>query len=354
MQKLYLFSNTPSSGKTFVSIGIVGHFIAEGYDVAYMKLPGSSTDRLKEEKIDTDAYFINKTLGLHQSAATLSPFLLDEEHLEKLLSSGDEILSSIQSVLDKLSKDKKLCVINGVNNFTQGAFLGLNPSNLVPLIDAYSIIICSGISSSSMDDIYKAQSLLGERLLGVIFTNLSKKEMDTAQKVIIPYLNKNKIKCLAKIPKDPVLSAVSVTDVFDTLGGYYIVEPAKVYDDELVEDFFIGAMGVDSAMRYFRQSPNKAVITGGDRADIQFAALETGVKLLILTGNLNPSDMIKSKAKAMKVPILVVKESTLEIAHKIFVLKQKLKMNHAKKIMRAQKLVGHELNFDAIAEQMGL
>ncbi len=354
MQKLYLFSNTPSSGKTFVSIGIVGHFIAEGYDVAYMKLPGSSTDRLKEEKIDTDAYFINKTLGLHQSAATLSPFILDEEHLEKLLSVGDEMLESVKGVLAKLSKDKKLCVINGVNNFTQSAFLGLNPSNLVPIIDAHSIIICSGISSSSIDDIYKAQTLLGDRLLGVIFTNLSKKEMDTAQKIIIPYLNKNKIKCLGKIPKDDILSSVSVTDVYDTLGGYYIVEPAKVYDDELVEDFFIGAMGVDSAMRYFKQSPNKAVITGGDRADIQLAALETGTKLLILTGNLNPSDMIKQKAKTMKVPILVVKESTLEIAHKIFVLKQRLKMNNAKKIMRAQKLVSHELSFDVIAEGLGL
>ena len=36
----------------------------------------------------------------------------------------------------------------------------------------------------------------------------------------------------------------------------------------------VGAMSVESALSYFRRKPNKAVITGGDRADIQLAALE--------------------------------------------------------------------------------
>lgn len=49
----------------------------------------------------------------------------------------------------------------------------------------------------------------------------------------------------------------------------------------MVEHLMIGAMDVDSALTYFRRKPNKAVITGGDRPDIQLAALETSTKCTI-------------------------------------------------------------------------
>ena len=49
----------------------------------------------------------------------------------------------------------------------------------------------------------------------------------------------------------------------------------------------LGAMGAELALKFFRTKPDKIVITGGDRADIQLAALETDTKCLVLTGNLS-------------------------------------------------------------------
>jgi len=60
----------------------------------------------------------------------------------------------------------------------------------------------------------------------------------------------------------------------------------------------VGAMNVDSALAHFRRQPNKAVITGGDRPDIQLAALETSTRCLILTGNLPPNPLIIGRAKS--------------------------------------------------------
>ena len=43
----------------------------------------------------------------------------------------------------------------------------------------------------------------------------------------------------------------------------------------------IGAMDVDSALSYFRRTPNKAVITGAHRTDIQLVAMETLTKCIL-------------------------------------------------------------------------
>ena len=93
--------------------------------------------------------------------------------------------------------------------------------------------------------------------------------------------------------------SVSVGELAEFLSGKILCCADKV--DELVEHLMVGAMSVDSALTYFRRKPNKAVITGGDRPDIQLAALETSTKCLILTGNLQPSPIILGPPAAMTI-----------------------------------------------------
>jgi BioD-like phosphotransacetylase family protein len=71
-------------------------------------------------------------------------------------------------------------------------------------------------------------------------------------------------------------------------------------------------MTAETALHRFREYPNKAVITGGDRTDIQLAALETSTSCLILTGNLQPSPVIVKQAEAFGVAVLLVRENTME------------------------------------------
>ena len=53
------------------------------------------------------------------------------------------------------------------------------------------------------------------------------------------------------------------------------------------------------------------MITGGDRPDIQLAALETSTKCLILTGNLHPSPIILNRAEELGVPMILVGQDTM-------------------------------------------
>jgi BioD-like phosphotransacetylase family protein len=69
-------------------------------------------------------------------------------------------------------------------------------------------------------------------------------------------------------------------------------------------------MTMDSALKYMRRSANKAVIMGGDRADMALAALETSTSALILTGGLYPDVKVISCATGKGVPVILVHSDT--------------------------------------------
>ena len=104
-------------------------------------------------------------------------------------------------------------------------------------------------------------------------------------------------------------------------------------------------MQVDKAIEYFKKIRNNAVIVGGDRADIQLSAIESGSVCLILTGELYPSEIILSVAEQKNIPILVVREDTYSIAKKLERLSVRLRLRDTGKVDRGMSIVtedGHQ------------
>ncbi|MBM4082116.1 MAG: hypothetical protein FJ278_20590, partial [Planctomycetes bacterium] len=114
-----------------------------------------------------------------------------------------------------------------------------------------------------------------------------------------------------------------------------------------------GAMNVDAALKHFHMVPNKAVITGGDRADIQLAALETSTKCLILTGDLYPNDIIIGRAEQAGVPIIVVRTDTAATLDICENLTGHISL-HSGKIQRVADVVERELDFPLLYKKAGL
>jgi BioD-like phosphotransacetylase family protein len=136
------------------------------------------------------------------------------------------------------------------------------------------------------------------------------------------------------------------------LGGEIISGEEK--REELVENFSIGAMNIESALKYFRRVRNKAVITGGDRSDIQLAALETSTKCLILTGNLFPNEIIIGQAEEVGVPIILVKNDTLSTVERIETSLSRLRLRGERKVKRALELINKEVNFSLLYKKLGI
>lgn len=102
--------------------------------------------------------------------------------------------------------------------------------------------------------------------------------------------------------------SVSISELAECLQGEII--NCSEQSGDLVESLMVGAMCVDPAPLYFDTKSNKAVITRGDRADIQLGALETSTKCLILTGGTRPIPSVMQRAEETKVPIIVVDKDT--------------------------------------------
>ncbi|MFA4835446.1 MAG: DRTGG domain-containing protein [Dehalococcoidia bacterium] len=101
---------------------------------------------------------------------------------------------------------------------------------------------------------------------------------------------------------------ISIKRLAEIVQGEIMNNPEK--SEELVESLMVGAMCIDPAPVYFNLRSNKAVITRGDRADIQLGALATSTKCLILTGGAKPLPVVLQLAREKQVPMITVKTDT--------------------------------------------
>ena len=78
---------------------------------------------------------------------------------------------------------------------------------------------------------------------------------------------------------------------------------------------------------------------GGDRTDLQLAALQWHTPCLILTGNFAPCEMVRIKAEQNNIPIISVARDTFSIAKSMAKLMQSKKVTELQQIRLAEKLI---------------
>jgi BioD-like phosphotransacetylase family protein len=144
--------------------------------------------------------------------------------------------------------------------------------------------------------------------------------------------------------KDKILDAISIRHIVEVLNGKVLCCEERL--DDHVENFSIGAMDVDSALSYFRKTPNKAVITGAHRTDIQLVALETSTRCLILTGGMHTSDVVLDKAQAKGIPVISVETDTFTTVDRIERIMGHTMIREKGKVARAKELVSAEFDID--------
>jgi len=138
----------------------------------------------------------------------------------------------------------------------------------------------------------------------------------------------------------------------DTLVGDVLCCRNKL--DGLIEHFLIGGMQVDRALEYIRKTRNNAVIVGGDRADVQLAAIEAMTQCLILTGNLYPNEIVVSRAELKGIPIVVVRADTYSVAKKVEELSRKLRLKEKEKVYYGIQLIEEKVDFQRLYETLGI
>jgi hypothetical protein len=203
-----------------------------------------------------------------------------------------------------------------------------------------------------IDDALSAQAQLGDQLIGVVINSVPAEHLPFVREVAQPVLERRRIGVFSILPEEARLLATSIGEIADAADAQFLCHADK--RDVLVDKLVVGAMGVDEARARISKIPNKAVITGGDRADMIGMALDTSARLLILTGNLMPAQDVLHRAVEMGVPVVLVPYDTLQTVERIERFFGKGRLAHREKLARFKALLSEHFDFKRLYERIGV
>lgn len=351
-RSLLIGSTEAFSGKSATVLGIAHQLKKRGVDIAYGKPLGTCWSGTQPSEVDDDVAFIAETLALPPNRLLPTTLFLDEVTIRRRVW-GEDTQDYRKQVSEKvLQVTADVVLLEGASNLEEGTLFDLSLVQLAELTDARVLLVARFHSLLIVGALISARRRLGDRLIGVVINDIPEDRMEEVQNTVSPYLEKHEIPILGLLPRSDLLRSVSVAELVDLLKADVLCRRDRL--DLMVESLSIGAMNVNSALKYFRKGRNMAVVTGGDRADIQLAALETSTQCLILTGYMPPSDSIISRAEDLEIPILSVDLDTLttvEIVDRAF---GQVRVNEPIKVQHINQLMAKYFNVDRLMAELGL
>lgn len=311
---LLIGSTKAYSGKTAIALGI-GHYLqVKGLKIAYGKPLGTQLGKESTQDTEVDVSFVKKMLTLPEEQLKPTLLVLDENKLHERLQGKDN--KNYQKELEKYlhQGEQDVVLIEGPSTLEEGVLFDLSLLQIAEKLKGSILLVIRPVSSF-IDDLLSAQHHLGKRLKGIILNDVPLEQIEELNQIIEPFLEKQGIPVMGILPRSALLRSVSVEELARCLKAEVLCRADRL--NLMVESLSIGAMNVSSAMKYFRQARNMAVVTGGDRTDIQLAALESSTQCLILTGHLPPSPLVLSRAEEVEIPILSVDLDTLTTVERI-------------------------------------
>jgi len=258
-------------------------------------------------------------------------------------------IDKILAAYEEASREKDIMLIEGAATLSSGAFLNCSVPHLAAKLDADVFLVSKFRNDYAVDEILQAYDYAlrwNTRVSGVIINQVPQGMMERTEHVIKPLLKERGIDVLGIIPEDRMLGALTVREICEAVRGNILA--GKEGMDKLVETVLVGAMTPESAIRYFQKAKNELVITGGDRTDIVFAALEAGATAVILTGNLHPSVKIFPRADDLAVPLILVPYDTYTTLRMVQGIVGRIRPSDQKRVERAKRLIKENIEWEKI------
>lgn len=307
MGELYIVAAEEAAGKTAVCAGLAINLLRAGKKVGYLKLQAAGND--------DDISLMQQIPGLEIISNDSHPLkgrdvVLAEARLGR--KAGDTASKEIYEA----AKELKARVI---------------------AVDAYT-----GQPSKSVS-LYKG---FGESLVGLIINKVPPGQLKPVKEEAVKRYGAEGIKVLGVIPESRVLLAITVGELAECIGGKIINHQEK--SGEVVENYMLGAMIVDSGLDYFGRKKNKAAVIREERLDMQLAALETPTACLVLSGGSQPPAYgVLYKAESRGIPIITTGTNVNDIVSSIEKALTKTRLDSEKKLEKLAEIVKQNLDMKA-------
>jgi BioD-like phosphotransacetylase family protein len=312
MTRLLVTSTEDGTGKTAIAIALAKLAAERGATVSYMKPKGTSPESTVGKTRDQDPALAREVLDMDAEMHQLEPVVYSPTFVREAIrgrENPDRLAERIADAFDGFAADSDVVVLEGGDRLATGGIVELTDHDVAELLDAELLLVSHYTEPGDVDEILGAARRVGDRLAGVLYNDVSTAAFDELTDEVMPFLDGRGVDSVGTIPHDEQLAGVTVAELADSLGADLLTSAADT--GRRIERFAVGAMSASAALTAFRRTRNAAVITGGDRPEIQTAALEApGVVCLVLTGGYRPSNAVLGRASDEAVPVLVVEGGT--------------------------------------------
>ena len=351
MIELFIGSTTKYAGKTMAALGILDFWKRKGLKVGYFKPIGKNFVIKEDRKVEEDVMLIKERFSLADDVSLMCPFYLDyQDYITVAQGKLGNVENRIYSAYEQLRKGKDAVLVGGGQDLFDGFSVGVSNAHFIDKFNIPTVLMdFSVFGEVNLDTIVAMRDRLKDKLAGVILNHLPQERIDFISKYFVPFLESKGTKVWGLIPENSKLNSLSIGEIREVLGGKII--SCEENCEEAVENFMVGAMNVESALKHFRTQANKAVITGGDRTDIQLAALETPTKVLILTGGFYPQNSVIFAAQDRNVSIMIVADDTMTVVSKVESVIRKVSIS-GKRIEESIATFQRSVNMDYLEKLM--
>jgi len=330
MNTLIIAAVNRESGKTVVALGIALNHPGK---IDYIKPIRGSLVKVEEEVRERDAYLVHQALGLEGAGSELSPISLGTTQGVD----ADALMAKLRS----LAEGSDLLLVETGQTAEMGLADGVSAFDLATALGEDLVLVTDG-DPYHLDTVLmmcQFASVKGVGVKGVLVNN----DRDGR---LTGLLEDRDIPVLGTIPYEPRLGTFRAKEILDEVGGECVAGSTGL--DRIVDNVVIGAMTADTALPIMRRIPRKCVITGGDRSDLQLAALTTDVSALVLTGGIRPNSHVMAEAHSQGVPIIVIAAHTYQVAERVERLESRINPDDEEMLAVIKDLIGDHVDMDAI------
>ena len=342
MKNIIIGSVSEDAGKTSLLVGLGK---ALGKKFCYLKPFGDRLIYRKKRLWDYDSALITNIFGLEQSSDEMT---IGFEH-SKLRYMYDEAgtKTKLTDMVHNLGDAQGPLFIEGGKDLTYGASVRLDTLSLVKYLGGKLILVISGDEGTIMDDaafVKKYVTMAGIDY-GVVVNKVS--NLEDYKNNYLRDLKEMGLNVLGVIPFEQSLTQVSMSFIAEKIQARIIAGDGGL--NKRMKQIVVGAISADIAIHtpLFKRS-DKLLITSGDRTDIIAAALDSSTAGIILTNNMVPSQNLLAKATNLNIPVLAVPFDTFQTAKQIDDMIPLLTKDDSERIETLRKLVGENVDINAI------
>ncbi len=321
---IYIATGEAESGKSIISLGLMGILLGRTRKVGYFRPIIEGTDPSKKDNhIETVLSHFKLEMDYEDCYA-----LTGAEVIHKKTNNQEgEILDIIIKKYKALEDKFDFILVEGTDFSGEAAFVELDVNAVIAKNLGIPVILVGTGKDKSLEELVTNLHLAYDsfvekevKVLGIVANKVNASDIEAVAKRLEKEVEEKIF--IGVIPMIKSLNNPTIKEIVDNLNADILIGETQL--DNQVETSAVGAMQLRNFLVHLKA--NCLVITPGDRADIILSSLQASlsdnypkIAGILLTGGLIPEEPIMKLIRGLKevVPILAIEKGTFEVANQI-------------------------------------